>query len=170
MNKEQLEHYLKGGHLTATYKPKSLDISAKSKMFINFEIEVYQNMITSPLQSPERWIGQHAFNSKDIEGWFPEEDIENLKIINKFKDTPEPLPQYMYRLYYTEKSQFLNFGIEDIKLPLLVSKEYHIEADDHVLKLSDPQATKIEKCIYTGNDDSLEWIQLYPELKKEKDE
>jgi len=163
MTKEQFEHYLKGGVFTAIYAPKSLDIDQASKHFIGHPILVHQNMINNPLQSPEIYKGQHAFNSNVIGGWFPEEDILGLEIVNDFIDQVAPLPVYMYRLIYEERNQIMeNFGKIIADLPFIVTREYGSDMDSYVKKLSNPQATLIEKCIWRGEyNEKLNWSVIY---------
>lgn len=151
MTKEQFEHYIKGGLFKATYKPIGLDISDASRRMAGSTIEVNQNVIVTPIQSPEKWKGQHCFNSPSINGWLPEEDITIIEMIDEFIDFPEVFPMFMYRLTYTEESQIKpNFGNLEISLPLVVHREYSTDNDNYVLKLSNPQATRIEKAKWIG--------------------
>ena len=153
MTVEQLQHYLKGGKFKAIYNPlkKETLVDPKTDLF-NKEIICYQNYINTPiLTNGNGWMGQFRFNSKSIYGWFPEEDITITEILNKFIDTPEPLPQYLYRFYYDKEEQLLpNFGNGNWKLPLIIGREYSIENDNYVFKLSNPQASKIEKAVWNG--------------------
>lgn len=163
MNKQQLAHYLKGGMFLATYNPKKMDISASSKTYIGKKMRVWQNMIISPVISVDTYVGQHAFNSDEIRGWFPEEDIEILEMVDEFIDDPQPLPQYMYRFYYTdEKKLNKNFGKNHgLSVPLIVGREYSIEVDDYVRKLSDPPADKIEKAVWNGEPwEEIQWKEF----------
>lgn len=159
---EQISHYLKGGMFKATYNPPHLDIGDNNKLVIGTTITVHQNMINSPLQTPIEYKDQHAFNSDSIGGWFPEEDIENIIILDDFIENVQVLPAYIYRLHYTKESQIEpNFGKNTgIKLPFVTSREYIREMDDYILKLSTPQATIIEKAIYTGLVENLTWIKI----------
>lgn len=162
MTKEQLTHYLKGGFFVATYKPKvTSDLGRANLNILGLLLEVYQNCMVAPLQEPASYVGQHAFNSPDISGWFPEEDIKNLEILpDKFKDYPETLPRFVYKLYYSEVSQLKpNFGKGNWKVPMVVSREYSVENDKGIIELSSPQASKIEKAIWDGTSE-LKWEVL----------
>ncbi len=166
MTRDQIKHYLLGGKFEAIYNPPSLDISSENKRLIGSTIEVYQNCLNTPVQHGEydgRWEGQYRFTSPSIGGWFPEEDIQDLKIIDEFLDEEfiEPSKQYCYKLTYTEEKQVRsNFG-KGFKAPIIVCREYSTEKDEYVLKLSNPQATKIEKRIVDIlNDIEEDWVQI----------
>lgn len=171
MTEEQFNHYIKGGYFLATYNPKvKHDLSSGSWEVIGKKIKVWQNMINSPLQG--HYQGQHAFNADEVYGWFPEEDIEIHEILDEFKDNVQTLPQYMYRMVYTKRSQIKpNFGIgyEDIPLPFEVYREYSFETDSYVLGLSKPPATKVQKYIWTGKyNEEIKWEDL--EIKQYEEE
>ena len=166
MTKKQLIHYLKGGKFTAIYNPTKLDISFQSKQMIGKEIIVYQNMIVSPIIHISEYEGQHAFNSENIYGWFPEEDIKIINIIDDFI-APESLPKYMYKLHYTKENKIEgNFGKnQSLKVPFFVGIEYSWEMDGYVLSLSNPQACKIEKAVWNGEKyKNIKWITIYSEI------
>lgn len=163
MTEEQFNHYIKGGYFLATYNPKvKHDIGGDNILVIGRKIKVWQNMINSPLQG--HYQGQHAFNADEIYGWFPEEDIEIHEILDEFKDNVQTLPQYMYKLVYTKRSQIKpNFGIgyEDVQLPLEVFREYSNEVDDYVLSLSNPKATEVYKYIWKGTyNEEIKWEKI----------
>lgn len=163
MTNKQLQHYLKGGCFTATYTPKiTHDLVGDNDWMIGSKITVYQNMIVSPLTSPEKYAGQHAFNSGSIYGWFPEEDISDLEIIDEFIDNPEPLPVYMYKLVFTDQNKlFPNFGKGDWKVPMVVGREFITDSDEYIMKLSKPQADEIWKCVWTGESDEVHWELMH---------
>lgn len=163
MNKEQLVHYYKGGKFRATYSPKTSDTKDYYKK--GRTIEVYQNCLITPIQEGEygkNWAGQLRFNSHNIYGWFPEEDIENLEIINEFIEYPEKTKKYCYRLTYTKDNQlFPNFGKSNFTLPLTVYREYDEDSDEYIIKLSKPQATSIEKRVVDlASGEELPWKKL----------
>jgi len=161
MTNVELIHYLKGGMFTGIYNPPEHDISNEAKQMIGKEIIVHQNMLIAPLQNPDRWKGQHAFNSSSIYGWFPEQDINDLTIIPKFIDNPETLPIYMYKLVYTKESQLIpNFGNGDWKIPMIIHREYSVNNDEQILELSKPQATEIHKAIYNGITEIISWERM----------
>jgi len=163
MTREQLDHYLIGGKFRATYNPKKLDISYESLHQIGSKIEVFQNIIIAPLGSP--YEGQHAFNCHSIYGWFPEEDITDLEIIDEYIERPESLPQFLYRLTYTDRDKiFPNFGKGNFKIPLVVSRSYSVPNDAYVLVISNPPADKLEKAIWKGEFyEDIEWKPLIHE-------
>ena len=165
MNKEQKEHYLKGGRFKAIYNPKSLDISNESKQYIGKSVIIEQNIIITPLITPEKFAGQHAFNCSDIYGWSPEEDFDNIEIIDDYKDNIESLPQYMYKLHYLKQEKLEpNFGKGNWKIPMIVGREYGHNADNYIMSLSKPQACKIEKAVWNGEDyKDIKWKTLYEE-------
>lgn len=163
MNKKELEHYLKGGKFTCIYNPKMMDIDTNSKSFIGKTITVWQNIVVNPIIEYKEFVGQHAFNTDEIHGWFPEEDIKDLTIIDEFIDNPELLPKYMYRLYYSTKEQLEgNFGTGyDIELPYVSGREYDYDEDEYVKNLSNPAADKIEKAIWNGEAyEDIKWEEL----------
>lgn len=164
LTKEQLSHFVKGGMFKAIYSPKkTYDITNHSKLMIGREIIVYQNIINSPIMCVTDYRGQHAFNSRDIKGWFPEEDIEIIEMLNDYIDVPQTIPQYLYLLTYTKKKQLKNFGKNNYKLPLIVGREYSNEVDEYVKELSNPKATKIEKAVWTGVEkySGLKWKTIF---------
>ncbi len=163
MDKEKLKHYLKGGKFIAIYNPKSMDISWKSQFFISQKVIIYQNIIISPIITPLRYSGQHAFNCDSIYGWSPEEDFDDIEIIDVFIESPNRLPQYMYKLSYFKQEKIEpNFG-KGYQCPLIVGREYDQEMDDYVMKISNPQACKIEKFVWEGEDDEINWELMYNE-------
>ena len=148
---EQLEHYLKGGRFRAKYNPPRRDISPESFDMIGEEIIVEQNMLNGPIQCIAEYRGQHAFNSPSISGWFPEEDIEILEIIDSYKDNPEPTPVYLYRMHYSTREQVVkNFGNagREYDLPMVVGRQYVRENDQYIKDLSSPPADRVEKCVW----------------------
>jgi hypothetical protein len=160
MTKKQIKHYLKGGKFNAIYNPTKLNIAVESRLQIGNIIVVHQNMIITPILSIKEYEGQHAFNCDSIAGWFPEEDIKHLEIIDEFIDTPEKLPHYMYKLHYSTKEQLTgNFGNAgmDLSLPYTTGREYSNEMDSYIKMLSTPAADKIEKAIYTGETEEVTW-------------
>lgn len=164
MTKEQFEHYIKGGKFMATYDPVVIhDLSADNRYQRKNRMVIAQNMIVSPLQY-EQYKGQHAFNGESIYGWSPEQDFKDLEIINDFLDSPEPLPQYMYQLVYTDMSKLeANFGkgYEGRTKPLYAFREYFKEMDDYILKLSDPQADDILKYVWQGKyQEEIKWKSI----------
>ena len=166
MNAEQLKHYVNGGKFKATYKPKFLDIAPESMLMIGREIIVHQNMINYPILEVERYVGQHAFNSDKIYGWFPEEDLENLEVIDEHIECVEPLPVYMYRLHFFDQNKIKhNFGeTSGLKVPCIVGRGYPFDNDKYVIEiLCDPRACKIDKTIWTGVEKykDLEWNTIY---------
>jgi len=156
MNKEQHEHYMKGGMFTAMYSPKvTYDLDVENRLMIGQEITCYQNYLITPGGNlPQKYPNQHMFSSRDIRGYFPEEDIEILRTIDDYLEYPEELPMYVYRMTYTTEEQIVgNFGKWENKigLPLIVERSYPMERDDYVLnELSTPPATLVEKAIYYG--------------------
>lgn len=160
MNKTQLEHYLAGGKFKGIYNPKSLDIDTESMLKIGNEIEVFQNMIITPIVDIEKWKGQFRFNSDSIYGWFPEEDVDDLEIISDFKYDIKSLPVYMYKMTYLNKDSIRsNFGKGNFSIPLIVSREYSSEKDEYVLnELSSPKADIVEKFVWNGElIDEIKW-------------
>lgn len=164
MTKEQLIHYLKGGIFTGTWMPKRSDTADYHKK--GTEIRLWQNMLITPIAPEEyegtNWEGQYRFSSDSIYGWFPEEDVENLQIVDEYIEFPESTTQHCYRLTYTEEKQLLpNFGKGNFKLPMVVYREYNTNMDDYVKKLSKPQATTIEKRVMDLFDEKTpEWELL----------
>lgn len=166
MTPEQLTHYLKGGIFLALYSPKvTHDLDRTNLNEIGQKIEVFQNFgWVAPLV--ETYSGQHAFNSYSISGWFPEEDIEILEMLDSYIDHPEPLPRYVYKITYLDQSKIKpNFGKVKIKVPFTISREYTTEMDKYVVeKLSNPRACKVEKCVWDGSKgDLMHWEIIYEE-------
>lgn len=164
MTPEQIVHYHKGGKFKAIYSPTvTHDLSTANRQRIGDKAIIVQNMINSPMITG-RYKGQHMFNTDIINGYCPEEDFKEIEIIDEFLDTSYPLPVYMYRLTYTEKGQLKpNFGKDTFSLPLEVGREYVREVDEYILNLSSPQATTIEKAIYDGSTETLEWKVIFPQ-------
>jgi hypothetical protein len=167
MTKEQTIHYLKGGKFTAVYTPVLTDTKDYHKK--GRTITVWQNCLNTPIGEGEysqNWGGQYRFNSDEIYGWFPEEDIKILEIVDEFIPYPEKITKYCYRLTYTEKSQILpNFGIGNFSLPLIVYREYDDESDEYIKKLSSPQATMIEKRVIDLINNTIpQWEVLYQKV------
>lgn len=166
MTKKQLQHYLSGGHFLAKYNPIKMDIPQTAKSYIGKKIIIWQNMLTTPIIDIKDWLGQFRFNSDKISGWFPEEDITILEILDDYKDFPEPLSKYMYRLTYTKQEKlFNNFGTGSWKIPMIVGREYSTEQDAYIMKLSKPQACKIEKFVWNGEEiNNIKWKTIYSEV------
>lgn len=147
MTREQTIHYLKGGKFKAIYSPVLTDTKDYHKK--GHTITVWQNCLNTPIGENEyqqNWVGQYRFNSDEIYGWFPEEDIKILEMVDEFIGYVESTIKYCYRLTYTDEKQILpNFGKGEFVLPLIVYREYNDEDDDYVRKLSSPQASMIEK-------------------------
>lgn len=151
MTNEELAHYAKGGIFRAFYRPKTVDIPGRNLSQIGRFIEVHQNMECTPIVEPGRWSGQFRFNSTAVYGWFPEEDLDDLTIVNAFVDNPQKLPQFIYKMTYTEEEQLRpNFGNGPWKIPLVVERQFSVENDAYVLSLSSPQATAVEKAVWNG--------------------
>ena len=165
MTEEQFNHYIKGGKFTAVYNPpKTSDLSQDNLARIGRSCVVYQNMIISPLQSPESHKGQHAFDADIISGWCPEEDFENLTILDEFREHFEPTPQYLFRLDYTNPDSIkVNFGTNSgLQVPCSVYREYGTDNENYVLKLSDPQADEIFKYVWKGEyQEKIEWVSIF---------
>lgn len=161
LTEEQLKHYLKGGKFKAIYNPKHTDdISARSMGYIGKVMDVWQGPMICPLQIIG-WEGQHSFESSEIVGWFPEEDVNILETINS-RITPQKLPQYIYELLYTTPEQIkFNFGNGKIKPPIKVYREYDHENDAFIMHLSDPQATEIKRAKYDGKSEKLKWETIF---------
>ena len=76
---------------------------------------------------------------------------------------------YSYRLTYLEQSQLKpNFGVGDWTVPMIVHRGYNEdafeseqEADEHVMKLSDPQASKIEKKVIESDGSDKGWEVIW---------
>ena len=169
MTKEEKKHYYLGGKFKATYKPILSDTRDFHKS--GMSIIVHQNCLITPIGEDEYnrdWAGQLRFNSKDIYGWFPEEDIIDLKIINDFIEYPEQTKRWNYKLTYTEQSQvFGNFGKGNFIAPMSVYRDYTSQMDDYLLKLSKPQATKIEKqFIDLLEDEFSDWEIIFNQKKE----
>lgn len=167
MTQEQFEHYIKGGKFKAIYKPRKKDISKASKAMRGKETVAYQNMLICPIQD-DQWNGQHCFNSTSIHGWFPSEDIEILEILNEVIPNVEPLPQYMYRLYYfNQQSIIANFGKQTTLIsPFRAARNFNREMDDYILKLSTPQADRIEKAVWKGRfEEEIKWKTIHENVK-----
>ena len=167
MTEKQFNHYIKGGMFNATYNPKvTSDIDASSKLKIGKKIVVYQNTQIAPLQEYPQYRGQHAFSSREIFGWFPEEDIEDLEIIDEFIEFPEPLPVYMYALTFLKQEKIEpNYGKgTGIEVPYTSYREYSTKQDSHVLHLTNPVADKIEKYVWQGKyGEKIKWKTIYHE-------
>ena len=164
LSAEQIAHYLKGGKFRAIYKPTKLDISSNSKMQIGKELIIYQNMMVVPIVISTPYLNQHAFDTSEIYGWSPEEDFEILEMLDDYIPNPQMLPHYMYKLHYTRKEQLKpNFGKGSWKAPMMIGRDYAVVMDNYVLGLSNPQATKIEKAVYTGETEDVEWKVIYHE-------
>ena len=165
MTEEQFNHYIKGGKFTAVYNPpKTSDLSPVNLAKVGMSCIVWQNMIVSPLQEPERYVGQHAFNTDIIFGWCPEEDFKDLVILEEFIDSPESLPQYIFRLDYTDPNSVEgNFGkTSGLKVPFSVCRDYGTDNESYVLKLSDPQADEIFKYVWKGKyQEKIEWVSIF---------
>jgi len=162
MTPEQRNHYFKGGKFTATYDPQKLDIAWESKMIIGKKIEVYQNCLNTPMEN-----GQLRFNSPSIYGWFPEEDIKDLVIINEFIDFPEPTTKYCYRITFTDRNAITkNFGKGNWGKKVVTTREYNTDHDNYVLnELLDPMPDTIEKRILDltlGENSYPPWEEIYP--------
>jgi len=161
MTSEYLAHYLRGGKFYAFYNPKGTDITPDSKSFIGKRIVVHQYSVTCPLQFPEKWKGQHAFNSVSIGGWFPEEDVTDLAIIpDSYIERVEPLPIYIYRFTYLSEDKVVKIlGKGDWKSPFKIVRSYSFPADSAVRKLLDsPDCPDVsERCVWEGKSDELEW-------------
>jgi len=162
MTPEQRKHYFKGGKFIAIYGPVKLDIAWESKMMIGKKIEVYQNCLNTPMEN-----GQFRFNSPAIYGWFPEEDIKDLEIIDEFIDFPEPTTQYCYRMTLTDPvAIFKNFGKGNWGKKVITTREYNTDQDDYVLnKLLDPMPDTIEKRILdltVPENEYPAWEEIYP--------
>lgn len=163
MDKNQLEHYLKGGMFSGIFNPKVLDIIEKDKKQIGKTMVFYQNVLISPILQTDR-IGQFRFNSIELFGWVPEEDIENLTIIDKYKEHVEKLPVYIYALKYTDETKLLpNFGNNhNLKVPCIVYRECSVESDDYIQSLSKPQADEILKAIWNGEEvEKIKWTKIF---------
>lgn len=164
LTEQQFQHYLKGGKFLASYLPKSLLSEANANAPVNKKILVYQNMLISPSMAG-KFIGQHMFNSPEVYGYFPEEDIEDLEIVNEFLDSPEPYPIYMYLLYYNTKEQVQeNFGnYKPSSYPVIVERSFPREMDDYIISISTDgfQASKIQKAVWHGNyNETLEFVDI----------
>jgi len=161
MTKEQLDHYMKGGYFTAIYTPIVIDdLSHNNLSMTSKEIDVYQNVLNYPTPN-QAYPQQFAFNSDDIYGWFPEQDIKIVRIQNRYLDFPESTKRYMYKIYYHNHDSILkNFGIgyENTKLPLIVTRAYTTESDEYILQLSKPPAELIRKGIWNYEKSELEII------------
>ncbi len=167
LTKEQFEHYIKGGKFEAVYNPiVTDDLSEDNNCMIGDTIVVFQNMIISPLMETN-YFNQHAFNSDDIYGWIPEEDITIIKIFDEYIDNVEPLPQWMYKIIYTDQSKITpNFGehskiIATKEHPFVVLRQFPSDFDDYILRLSNPQADSIEKYIWQGKyNEEIKWKSI----------
>lgn len=172
LTEEQFNHYLKGGYFKVIYNPTyTRDLSHESLSMIGKETVAYQNMIINPLNDV-RWKGEHAFNSPDIYGWFPERDIVIKGIINEFlpsKDIVKP-PVYMYCLTYTRKEQMEgNFGIHwaDSMMKHQIFREYSCPRDNYIMVLSNPMPTIIQKTVWEGKyGEKLQWETMYDERER----
>jgi hypothetical protein len=167
MTDEQLKHYLAGGIFEATYDPKDKStVKSQCVPYFGTRVRVWQNMEIAPIHSVAKWEGQHRFNAELIYGWFPEEDIHDIEIVDEFIDYPKSLPQYMYRLTYTKREKIKpNFGngYEDTVLPMVIGRDYSRENDEYVMNLGSPIACRIEKAVWNG-EKAPEWEVLYTEL------
>ena len=116
MNKKQLKHYLKGGKFSAIYRPKVIiDIDSNSKGQIGNEIIVWQNIIVSPIITPAKFRGQHAFNADEIDGWFPEEDIKKFFAIGEFNPELPPVQrQILSEILELRKEQGIGISEGDM--------------------------------------------------------
>lgn len=154
MTKDQFEHYSKGGLFKALYWPSiTHDLESGSKMYIGQTLIVYPNIVMSPILE-ETYNNQFRFNAAEIYGWFPEEDIKDLEIMDEYmEDRAIVTPQHLYQIVYTTKEKLVpNFGkgYEDKPLPFKVYREYSHPADDYVRKLSDPPADELYKYVWQG--------------------
>lgn len=96
MTPEQLKHYKKAGRFTAIYDPKIReDLLDVNVPFIGKNIDVYPDDTSTigsgtyePISYPP-YKGQYSFLSNIILGWIPEEDLNDLTIVDEGNVTPE---------------------------------------------------------------------------------
>lgn len=162
MTKEQIEHYRKGGVFMATYMPKVTSDLRENVNEVGKRLKVWQNVISSILVTPKEYEGQFPFNADEVYGWIPEQDLDNLEMIDEFYESIVPYgKRYLYRLYHnTQESVNANFG-KGYTAPMVVGRQYASQIDDYVMKLSSPQADKIERAVWNGEQfDELKWDNM----------
>lgn len=172
MNKEQFEHYIKGGMFKGIYNPKiTFDLSQRNLILMREEIQLSQNLQICPIQDGEyrssssgksRYVGQFRFNSDQIDGMFPEEDIENLEIINEFVDNVEPLPVHMFKLVFDSREVIMEvFGNAGKKLPCPMTSFRNFTPEgnptEHIKRISSG-ASEIFRYLWKGDyEEKIKW-------------
>lgn len=166
MTKEQIEHYKKGGVFTATFNPESKDLSSRSLMSLGKTIRVWPNIIGCPVVQVSEFEGDFPFNSRSVDGWIPERDLQDLTIIDEFSGFAYGDGHHLYKLHYLTQDKIdANFGKTSLTPPIVIGREYDSDMDEYVInRLSDPKADKVERAIWSGEQYSeLKWITIYEE-------
>lgn len=165
MTLKQKEHYLDGGMFSAIYNPTiTNDLREANKLMVGKIIEVHQNIVITPILEIPQYLGDFRFNSSEIDGWIPESDLEDLKILNEFSSYKESLPQYIYKMIvHTDESVRKLFGKITLDIPYCSYRSYSTEADQFVLEHLTEGIKEVEvfKFTWKGEDiDQINWKKL----------
>lgn len=169
MNRNEILHYLKGGKFTAIYNPKVDDISDKHKQLSGRKAIIHQNCLNSPIFD-DKYKGQYRFwiDLDNKRFWHPEEDFDDITIIDEFISRPGKTKKFFYKLVYLDETKLLpNFGKNNFKVPLEVFRDFDTERDDYILNhISNPKACRIEKCkLDLLSEEEPNWKIIYEEVK-----
>lgn len=172
MDREQLQHYLKGGKFKAIYSPKVIDNLGKSNVeLIGETCKFWQNTNVSPISGDPIYMGQHAFNSNRVWGWSPEEDLMDLVIIDEYITKPEVLPRFIYRLTYSTMDEIMRSWphSKTLKAPLVFGREYsavgtlseHAEETFSRVLSGNQKPTRLEGAIWNGEPyNEIKWEEV----------